>query len=191
MTSNSSNQHVTITLNTTAAFLQYLQDHPNSRRVSQAGKEDLIQWLTHSHARPSSQKEYNRRNYVQKSFSWDEKTGLLSAIAKKDKYQGREVVTEDRIADIVKLVHENNGHAGWDATWRDISRSYNGILRADVIFLLKQCQTCAKNPQKRPKGLFNAMPNTQLLDPTVLNIDDLLVDNSTSNEVIYGIHYDE
>ncbi|KAK1140902.1 hypothetical protein N8T08_009775 [Aspergillus melleus] len=69
----------------------------------------------------------------------------------------RVVITEDSIPAVVEAAHEHNGHAGWDGTWRDISTSYYGILRSDVIFLLRRCQICAHNPSKRPKSSI-AMP---------------------------------
>lgn len=140
------NHRVTVTPYTRAAFLQYLEENPNTRRVSSAEKENLIQWLINPDKRPSSQKEFSRRHYARKTFTWDEKAGVLLAIAKKSEDKDREVVTEDMFADIVGLVHENNGHAGWDATWKDVIGSYYGILRANVIFLLKRCQKCAENP---------------------------------------------
>lgn len=184
MCSDSSNHPITVAPDTRAAFLQYLQENPNSRRVSSAEKEDLIQWLIDPEKRPSSQKESSRRHYVRKTFTWDEKAQIPLAIAKKDEDKDRGVVTEDMIADIVGFVHENNGHAGWDATWKDVSSSYYGILRADVIFLLKRCQICAENPRKRPKKSSNAMPSTQIVDHTVLYTDDLLFDNSTLDELV-------
>ncbi len=45
MTDGPLNQPSTVTQSTRAAFLQYLHDNPNSHRVSQAEKENLIQWL--------------------------------------------------------------------------------------------------------------------------------------------------
>ncbi len=68
------------------------------------------------------------------------------------------------IADVVDFVHKGNGHAGWDATWKDVSNLYYGILRSDVIFLLKRCQICASNPSKRPKGSAAIMRSPQLVD---------------------------
>ena len=47
------------------------------------------------------------------------------------------MVTEDAIVDVVELVHESNKYGGWDAIWKDISSLYYGILRLDVIRLLK------------------------------------------------------
>lgn len=61
------------------------------------------------------------------------------------------VVFEDKIADTVEWVYESNGYAGWDGIWKNISASYYGILRSDVIYLLKQCQICVHDPSKCPK----------------------------------------
>lgn len=79
------------------------------------------------------------------------------------------VVTENQIADVVELVHESNKHGGWDATWRDINSSYHGILRSDVIHLPKQCQICALNASKRPKGYAAAMRNPEPIDRNFLD----------------------
>ena len=145
--------------NTRTAFLQHLRERPNNRHVSQAGREILIEWLTDPKKRPTSQKEFSRRNYVLKTFTWDEKTQSLFATAKTDEAKLRTVITEDSIIDTVELVHKSNGHAGWDTTWKDVSSSYYGILRSDVIFLLRQCQECVLNPAKRPKGSVAAAIN--------------------------------
>lgn len=184
MTSAPLNDLVAFTPSTRVAFLQYLHDNPNNRRVSQIDKEDLIKWLTNSHERPSSQKEFSRRNYVQKTFAWDEKTENLLAVAKTDEDKDRTVVTEDMIADVVEFVHKNNGHAGWDATWKDVSSSHYGILRSDVIFLLKRCQICAQNPSKRPKGSAASMLNFEPVNYNVgnfLNTGDIQYGNFTSD----------
>lgn len=152
------------TPNTRAALLQHMCENPNTRRVSQSEKYILIEWFTNPSKRPSSQKEFSRRNYVWKTFAWDEKTQNLSAAAKSGEGQDRTVVTKDMIADVVEFVHKGNEHAGWDATWKDVSTSYYGILRSDVIFLLKRCQICALNPSKRPKEApSQSAPNPLIL----------------------------
>ena len=92
---------------------------------------------------------------------WDENTQDLLAIAKPGEEKARLVVTEDMIPDIVENVHKENGHSGWDSTWKAVSASYYGILRSDLIFLLKQCQVCARNPSKRPKGSQALAQNAQ------------------------------
>jgi hypothetical protein len=181
MDSNSLTYPITVNQHTKSVFLQYLYENPNSRRVSQAENENLIRWLTDPDARPSSQKEFSRRHYVQKTFIWDEESHRLLEIAKNGGNQNREVVTEDRIAGIVEMVHERNGHAGWDATWKDVSSSYYGILRADVIFLLKMCDFCAGDPRKRPKGL-SVMLNAHELDNTHM-FGNLLFDTSVSDDL--------
>lgn len=137
---------------TKAAFLQHLIDHPSpTRRVSPSQKETMIEWLTNSGKRPRSQEEFSRRNYVRKTFHWDAETGTLSAIAKRGNGVRREVIETDRISDTVEAIHSVARHPGWDATWKEVNRSCYGILRADVVFLLKRCQVCARDPSKRPK----------------------------------------
>jgi len=83
------------------AFLQHALENPNNRRVSQTEKESIIEWLENSRKRPSSQQEFSRRNYVWKTFAWDEKTQSLLAVVKRDGEMLRAVVTEDLIADVV------------------------------------------------------------------------------------------
>lgn len=163
-----SNSAVIFSSNTRTAFLKYVRDNPSNRRISKADKETMIEWLTDSSKRPLSQQEFSRRNHVQKAFTLDENTRSLLAIGKNNEDKCRMVVTDDMIADVVVSAHQQNGHLGWDATWRDINASYHGILRSDVIFLLKQCQVCAQDPSKRPKGSVNLKSSSQAFDPAVL-----------------------
>jgi len=172
MTGTSSTTIVTFTASTKFAFLQHVHENPNSRRVSQTEKESIVEWFKDSHKRPSSQQEFSRRNYVWRTFAWDENTKILLAAVKRDGMMPRAVVTEDLIADVVESVHEGNGHAGWDATWEDVSAKYYGIPRSDVIHLLKQCQTCALKPSKRPKGSAAITPSSQSSDHKVLGLVD-------------------
>jgi len=161
MTDTPSTTLVTFTSKTKSAFQQHMRENPNNRRVSQTDKETVVEWLKNPHKRPLSQKDFSRRHYVWKAFSWDEKTQGLLAVAKGDEEKGRAVVAEDMIADLVESVHEGNGHAGWDATWNNINTTYHGIPRSDVIYLLKQCQICAFKPSKRPKGAAATIPSSQ------------------------------
>lgn len=170
--SGSSNDAITFTSATRAAFLQHLRENPNNRRISQDNKAAILEWLTNPHKRPSSQEEFSRRHYVQKTFAWDGETQSLRAVAKEDNGKDRLVVLESMIADVVQAVHEDNGHAGWDATWEDVKASYYGIMRADVILLLKQCRACSENPSKRPKGSAAAERRFQRNDEEFLNFLD-------------------
>ncbi|KAI1323736.1 hypothetical protein F5Y16DRAFT_382986 [Xylariaceae sp. FL0255] len=136
---------------TRSSFMEHLREHPNSRRVSEAEKNNILGWLRDVSKRPTCQKDFNRRNYVQRSFSWNEITQSLVATAKSSQENDRLVVTEDKIFETVEPVHLQNQHAGWDATWKIISCTYYGILRSDMIFLLKRCEFCSRNPNRRPK----------------------------------------
>ena len=152
-----SNDTVLFNSETRRAFLIYVSNNPSSRRISRTESNIIIGWLVDPSKRPSSQKEFSRRNYVRKTFIWKEDTRNLLAA---DKVQGdkyRIVVTEDAIADVIESIHQQNGHLGWDATWRDVSTSYHGVLRSNVIFLLKRCDVYSQHPSKRPKGSTNSV----------------------------------
>ncbi|KAH7302865.1 hypothetical protein B0I35DRAFT_415528 [Stachybotrys elegans] len=160
-------------------FSEFLRKNPNSRRVSQTDQARLIQWLTDATAPPISQQESSRRHYVRKTFAWDVEGQALVSLPKGEQRKTRRVVVEDKIMDVVEEVHRCNGHAGWDATWKDISSTYYGILRADVIFLLKRCSVCSRDPRKRPKGQPSEtqQPDTATsTTPYNLTLDDLIHD---------------
>ena len=49
---------------------------------------------------------------------------------------------EDRISNLVQLIHEESGHRGRDEVFRRISESYVGISKEKVAELLLKCQNC-------------------------------------------------
>ena len=110
----------------------------------------ILGWLRDDARKPTSQKEFNRRNYVRKTFSLDPQTHTLVTSASSRK-KSRIVVPDDMILRTVGLIHVKSNHAGWDATWKRISDGYYGILRSDMIFLLKRCEYCSRHPNRRPK----------------------------------------
>ena len=161
---------------TREAFAEHLQSNPNARRISVTEKQRLLEWLSPLSTTPSSQKDFSRRNYARRSFAWDPQIQNLVTVPKKENGLSRFVVTEEAIMDSIEKIHISNGHAGWDATWKDISSIYYGILRADVIFLLKRCAVCAPNPRKRSKSSSHNRPPIGSDDAGLLRLEDLLAD---------------
>ena len=145
-----SDSHAALDADTKAQFFNHISLNPNSRRVSLADRKAMIEWLTSCGKRPSNQKEFSRRNYVKRTFSWDEVTKELWAVDESNNGK-RLVITEESIPDVVETVHVQNHHQGWDATWKEVRFRYYGILRADLIFLRKRCQVCTLDPKKQPK----------------------------------------
>lgn len=156
-----------------AAFLDFLRGHPNNRRVSSTERALIIEWLAGVTRRPTCQREFSRRNYVKKTFAWDEESQNLLAIGK-DGDENRVVITLESIADVVEAMHIRNNHLGWDATWRDVSSAYYGILRSDVIFLLKRCHACAHDPSKRAKNPSNNESLEGKVEPDNFKEQDIL-----------------
>ena len=150
MASCTSDDSVAFDADTKTQLLHHIHSSPNSRRVSLADRRTMIEWLTNRGKRPSNQKEFSRRNYVKRTFIWDEGTQDLWAMGE-SQGEWRLVVTEESIPDVVETVHIQNRHQGWDTTWKDVRSRYYGILRADLIFFLKRCRVCAQDPRKQPK----------------------------------------
>ncbi|KAL6898586.1 hypothetical protein GGI43DRAFT_81158 [Trichoderma evansii] len=159
-------------------FRNYLQENTNKKHISTERKHNLIQWLADSTLKPQTQRDYSLRNYASKTYRWDKDRHILWGIGKSEKSekggksakskkgvksgksgkgskggkcQDRVVVTEDEILDVVEKIHMSNDHGGWDATWDEVSSKYCGIVRSDVIFLLKRCYICQLNPRKHSR----------------------------------------
>ena len=164
MTSDLTQVSLSFSASTRTAFIRHLSENPNNRRISQVERDNIVEWLTNPLQRPSTQREFSRRNYVRRTFEWNKNEQLLLAVGKTSQQKDRVVVTEDRIVDLVDLIHQQNSHAGWDATWATLSSSYYGVLRSDLIFLLKRCQICAQNPSKRPKGSATPTVSSQAVE---------------------------
>ncbi|KAH7016434.1 uncharacterized protein B0I36DRAFT_46156 [Microdochium trichocladiopsis] len=91
------------------------------RVIAYHTKNDYV-WSPDHHTPPSSEKEFGRRNYVWKTFTWDQDGQMLAAVSKGGGKK-RTVIIEDCIIEVVELVHTSNSHAGWDTTWRDVNHS--------------------------------------------------------------------
>jgi len=146
-------------------FTQYINETPNKKHISPEDKASLVEWLSNPTAKPMCQKDYSRRNYAQKTYKLDATHGTLWEIAKNGKVMDRMVITEDKILKVVEQVHMVE-HGGWDATWEQVSRQYCGIVRSDVIFLLKRCEFCQSDPRKRAKGSQAPAPAPGVCLPT-------------------------
>ncbi|KAK1239900.1 hypothetical protein MKX08_007342 [Trichoderma sp. CBMAI-0020] len=157
-------------------FRDYLQENTNKKHISAERKHSLIRWLADKDAKPQTQSDYSLRNYAFKTYRWDGARHILWGIGKPEapeapaengkgkntwksgkggksskRCQDRVVVTEDEILNVVEKIHMSNDHGGWDATWDEVSSKYCGIVRSDVIFLLKRCYICTIKPRKQSR----------------------------------------
>ncbi|KFZ11413.1 hypothetical protein V501_04793 [Pseudogymnoascus sp. VKM F-4519 (FW-2642)] len=64
----------------------------------------------------------------------------------------RYVVLESEVLDLIISEHLRLQHAGRDKVWSYIQRTYYGISRQDVIFILKLCKSCALNRPSTTKA---------------------------------------
>ncbi|KAL7921377.1 hypothetical protein ACQKWADRAFT_313962 [Trichoderma austrokoningii] len=164
-------------------FKEYLREYTNKKHISEERKKNLIRWLDDTLPKPQNQPEYSLRNYTCKTYRWDKETRILWGIGKPEKLEkptksgrrkggwkgkgeienesqdgqlpDRLVVTKDEILGVVEKIHMANQHGGVDATWNEISSKYCGIVRTDVIFLLKRCYICDLMPRKGARRTAN------------------------------------
>lgn len=154
-------------------FRAYLNSNPSTRRIDSSERLDIIAWLRDEDRRPSSQKDQSRRNYVRKTFACNKSDGMLRTQMKGSDQLEKIVVLQDDIIGVVQDIHEEINHAGWDATWSTLSSRYHGILRNDVIFLLRECQVCKHDPRKRQKNPTNLFDEGAIAGFAVdLNVDE-------------------
>ncbi|KAL7908324.1 hypothetical protein GGI35DRAFT_58400 [Trichoderma velutinum] len=133
------------------SFAEYLKKNPNKKRIPAVEKWKMVGWLSDLNIKPTCQKDYSKRHYAQKTYIWDANRQQLLAKARNGKESDRIVVTVEEILRVVEEVHIKD-HAGWDATWRRVSKNYCGIVRQDVIWLITNCGMCKVDPRKKSKG---------------------------------------
>lgn len=131
-------------------LLHRIRSNPNSRLISLEDRQAIIDWLIDNGKCPSNQKEFSRRNYVRKITDWDEETQILWTKGESQD-QRRLVATEESISGVIEAIRIQDCHQGWDTTWKDVSSKYYGVLRAELILLLKHCRVCAQDPKTQPK----------------------------------------
>src|SRR5439155_1505433 len=122
------------------------------------------------------QQEFSRRNYIRKRFLWDTENQQLLAVPKANQIGHRVVITEDQIFEAVEEKHLEVNHRGWDTTWEALSASYYGVMRSDMIFLLKKCQICvqkASSPSKGPLSPIDSNPKFERVQVDLIDMGDI------------------
>ncbi len=90
-----------------AAFSDFLRGHPNNRRVSSAERALIIGWLAGGTSRPTSQREFSRRNFVKGTIAWDEGSQNLVTVGKTNN-EHRVFIVLKSVADVVETMHRRN-----------------------------------------------------------------------------------
>ena len=84
----------------------------------------------------------------------------------------RLVIMESSILDIIQEEHCRVGHSGVHGTWAGISKSFYGIIRTEVMWLLKRCQVCIRQAQNRSRGPLVPIVSTKLFERIQVDLID-------------------
>ncbi len=85
-------------------------------------------------------------------------------------HEAREVLAETEILDAIIATHNSLGHAGQDATAKNVGQSYHGVSREKVVFLVKLCEICHRKAQSKSKGPLIPIICTKLFERVQIDL---------------------
>lgn len=154
------------------AFDVFLAGYTSRYRISRQKRANIISWLTDTQRTPVNQTEHSQRHYAVHNFRYDAGTDILWALSS-EKHQGeRQVVVQEEILRIIEQEHLLSKHSGRDTTWTSISKTYYGIARQEVIYLIKQCEVCCRKAANQSRGPLTPIISTELFERIQVDLID-------------------
>ena len=157
---------------TRTAFAAYLEVNEHRYQITDSTYEQYITYLTNALYEPSSRADQAKRAFVKTSFQMDEGGYALQACATERHKQARLVIMQSSIFDIIQEEHCRIGHAGVHPTWAAVSQGYYGIIRTEIIWLLKRCQICIRRARNRSRGPLIPIVTTKLFERIQVDLID-------------------
>lgn len=94
-------------------------------------------------------------------------------------------MTESEIFNAIVTIHNFIGHAGQDATAKNVSQIYYGVTRKEIVFLIKPCEICHWKAPSKSKGLLKPIILTKLFERVQIDLTDM---RSTPDVTLKGIY---
>lgn len=140
-------------------------------RFTVTEKQRAIRWLTEDPPeRGLDAATSKKRSHIKDQFEYSE--GKLWRRPGKVKPR-REVITEDRLWDIIITVHDSLGHAGQQATAKKCGHDYYGMADVEVEFLVKLCEICHRKAHSKSKGPLKSIVTTRLFERVQIDLIDM------------------
>ena len=79
---------------------------------------------------------------------------------------------ESPIFDIIQEEHSRIGHGGIHLTWAAIGAGYYGIIRTEIIWLLKRCQICIRRASNLSRKPLVPIVTTKLFERIQVDLID-------------------
>lgn len=112
------------------------------------------------------------------------KTASYGKIVTKS-HKAQEVLAEPKILDVIIATHNSIGHPGQDATAKNVSQSYYGVSRKEVIFLVKLCEICHRKAHSKSKGPLVPIISTKLFERVQIGLIDMRSTPDITTNVIF------
>jgi hypothetical protein len=145
-------------------FNEWLSSHTNRFRITGAKRAEIISWIIDDLRAPQNQSESSKQFHIRRTYRYDAERDILIALPSDGHSQERKVVVQDEIFSVIEQEHLLSKHAGQETTWASISKTYYGISRQDVKYLLKQCEICHKKAVNRSRGALTPIISTELFE---------------------------
>jgi hypothetical protein len=127
------------------AFQSYIQDpdYINRERIPYAKWRQMHIFIDDPALKPANPAESNLKYRATTEFHLTHNKLYKNSDSRFQ--EPRYVVPESEAFDIIINIHLQLLHAGRDKVWSAVQKSYYGISRQEVTFVLKLCKNCALN----------------------------------------------
>lgn len=127
-----------------------------SRASSQEGLslveyQQMLDWITDAGPQKVlTDKEAKRKSWTKVNFHYQDRK--LWQNPHKHHSEARQVLAKPEILDAIVTIHNSIGHAGQEATAKNVSQTYHFVTCEEIIFVIKLCEICHWKAPGKSKG---------------------------------------
>ena len=153
-------------------FDDFLEANSSRYCITREKRSNIISWIMDDQKTPTTQTEHNLHHHALHSFKYDTEKDVLTFLPSDNHPAERQVVVQEEIFRVIEQEHLLSKHAGQDTTWASIRGVYYGISRAEVKFLIKQCEICHRRAANKSRGLLTPILSTELFERVQIDLID-------------------
>lgn len=82
-------------------------------------------------------------------------------------------MAEPEIFNAIVIIHNSIGHAGQNATAKNVSQTYYGVTGEEIVSLIKLCEICHRKAPSKSKGPLKPIILTKLFKRVQIDLIDM------------------